>query len=78
MEISQKLNRLSKQNNFIVLEKQLEKLKLQLNDSNKSCDKILEIENKIKEYYTNKTVSAKIRSRTKWTEDGEKSTKYFF
>ncbi|VDI01294.1 Hypothetical predicted protein, partial [Mytilus galloprovincialis] len=78
MEISQKLNRLSKQNNVIALEKQLEKLKLQLNESNKSCDKILELENKIKEYYTKKTVSAKIRSRTKWAEDGEKSTKYFF
>ena len=55
------LNRLLKQNNVIALEKQLEKLKLriQLNESNESCDKILELENKIKEYYTKKTVSAK-------------------
>lgn len=45
--ISQKLNRLSKQNYVITLEIQLERLKLQLNDSNKSK---LEIENIIKEY----------------------------
>jgi hypothetical protein len=29
-------------------------------------------------YYTNRTEASKIRSRLKWTDEGEKSTRYVF
>jgi hypothetical protein len=32
----------------------------------------------IKKYYTQKAEAAKIRSRIKWAEEGERSTRYFF
>jgi hypothetical protein len=41
-------------------------------------NKIEEIERTINNYYTNRTEAAKIRSKIKWTEEGEKSTRYFF
>jgi hypothetical protein len=40
--------------------------------------KILELENFNNKYYTLKAEAAKIRSRIKWAEEGERSTRYFF
>jgi hypothetical protein len=40
--------------------------------------KILELENCNNKYYTLKAKAAKIRSRIKWAEEGERSTRYFF
>jgi hypothetical protein len=40
--------------------------------------KILELDNLIKKYYTQKAEAAKICSRIKWAEEGERSTRYFF
>jgi hypothetical protein len=36
------------------------------------------LENLIKKYYTQKAEAAKIRSKIKWAEEGERSTRYFF
>ena len=40
--------------------------------------KILELDNLIKKYYTQKAEAAKIRSRIKWAEEGKRSIQYFF
>jgi hypothetical protein len=40
--------------------------------------KILELENLIKKYYTQKAEAATIRSRIQWAEEGERSIRYFF
>jgi hypothetical protein len=39
---------------------------------------IKQLEGLIKNYYNNKTEAAEIKSRVKWAEEGEKSTRYFF
>ena len=59
-------------------EKQLEDLKSSTDDGDIIKGKILELENLIKKYYTQKAEAAKIRSRIKWAEEGERSTRYFF
>ena len=48
-------------------------------DSNKYTDKaeVTYLQKRIKDFYENQTAAAKIRSRIKYFEDGEKSTKFF-
>ena len=78
MEISRNLN--SKQNKKEIdrLERKLDKLKLIANETDEINAQIKQLEGLIKNYYNKKTEAAKIRSRVKWAEEGEKSTRYFF
>ena len=76
MEISKTLNK--KLNDIKNLENKLDMLKSKEHQSENTERLIAETEFKIKTYYENKTEAAKIRSRVKWAEDGEKSTKFFF
>ena len=63
------------------LRKQLNILEYELNftpnDTNLQ-QKILECKNKLEILNISKTEAAKIRSKIKWVEEGEKCTKYFF
>ena len=61
----------------------LEKLEKRLNtikhsDKNIHKQESKNLQNKIKQYYEKQTEAAKIRSRVKHFEEGEKSSKYFF
>jgi hypothetical protein len=49
-----------------------------INHKIKSIRDILELKNLLKIYYTQKVKAAKIHSRIKWAEEGERSTRYFF
>ena len=60
------------------MEKKLEHIKLNNDNNTVTNNKIEEIERIINTYYTNRTEAANIHSRIKWTEEGEKSTRYFF
>ena len=59
-------------------EKQLEDLKSSRDDGDMIKGKILELDNLIKKYYTQKAEATKVRSRIKWAEEGKRSTRYFF
>jgi hypothetical protein len=49
-------------------------LKLIANETDEINAQIKQLEGLIKNYYNKKTEAAKIRSRVKWAEEGEKST----
>jgi hypothetical protein len=74
MEISRNLNCKQNKKDIDRIERKLDKLKLIENET----DEIKQLEGLIKNYYNKKTEAAKIRSRVKWAEEGEKSTRYFF
>ena len=78
MEVSSNLNKFSKKQVIKNLEKQLEVLKNKYSENNKNDKIIKTIEESIRNYYKKEADAAKIRSRVKWTEEGEKSTRYFF
>ena len=77
IETSKILNKSRNKNDIKNLEKQLEDLKSKHHNNSDSA-KITDIENIIKNHYINQAEAAKIRSRAKWAEEGEKSTRYFF
>ena len=60
------------------MEKKLEHIKSNNENNIVTNNKIEEIERTINNYYTNRTETANIHSRIKWTEVGGKSTRYFF
>ena len=60
------------------MEEKFEHIKLNNENNIVTNNKIEEIERTINTYYTNRTEAVKIRSRIKWTEEGGKSTPYFF
>ena len=60
------------------MEEKFEHIKLNNENNIVTNNKIEEIERTINTYYTNRTEAVKIRSRIKWTEEGGKSTRYFF
>jgi hypothetical protein len=74
MKISRNLNCKQNKKEIDRIERKLDKLKLIENET----DEIKQLEGLIKNYYNKKTEAAKIRSRVKWAEEGEKSTRYFF
>jgi len=78
IDISKQINKGKNKSNIENLEKKLEHIKLNNDNNTVTNNKIEEIERIINTYYTNRTEAAKIRSRIKWTEEGEKSTRYFF
>jgi hypothetical protein len=78
MQISKQLKKGQNKKDIEKFEKQLEDLKSSTDDGDIIKGKILELENLIKKYYTQKAEAAKIRSRIKWAEEGERSTRYFF
>ena len=55
----------------------LEKEFKEKTDQNADQEEIQNIEKELEEEYSKKAVGAKIRSRIKWIEEGEKHTKYF-
>ena len=59
-------------------EKQLEDLKSSTDDGDMIKGKILELDNLIKTYYTQKAEATKVRSIIKWAEEEKRSTRYFF
>jgi hypothetical protein len=59
-------------------EKQLENLKSSRDDGDMIKGKILELDNLIKTYYTQKAEATKVRSIIKWAEEEKRSTRYFF
>jgi hypothetical protein len=59
-------------------EKQLEDLKSSRDDGDMIKGKILELDNLIKTYYTQKAEATKVRSIIKWAEEEKRSTRYFF
>ena len=77
MEISRNLN--SKQNKKEIdrLERKLDKLKLIANETDEISAQIKQLEGLIRNYYNKKTEAAKIRSRVKWAEEGEKINEIF-
>ena len=78
MEISRNLNCKQNKKEIDRLERKLDKLKLIANETDEINAQIKQLEGLIKNYYNKKTEAAKIRSRVKWAEEGEKSTRYFF
>jgi hypothetical protein len=78
MQISKQLKKGQNKKDIEKFEKQLEDLKSSTDDGDIIKGKILELENLIKKYYTQKAEAAKIRSRIKWAEEGDRSTRYFF
>jgi hypothetical protein len=74
MEISRSLNCQQSKKEIDRLERQLDKLKLIEHETVEISAQIKQLEGLIKNYYE----AAKIRSRVKWAEEGEKSTRYFF
>ena len=70
-----------KRNEIKTLEKQLDILQTQMKNNisdKQQIEQILhETETKLETYYEEKLTGAKIRSRVKWVEEGEKSSKYF-
>ena len=74
IEISSKLNINDKK--LKDLENELEKRKKEIHTVNDSS--IKNLEKTIKEIYEKKAEAARIRSKCKWYEEGEKSSKYFF
>ena len=78
MEISRNLSCKQNKKEIDRLERKLDKLKLIANETNEISAQIKQLEGLIKNYYNKKTEAAKIRSRVKWAEEGEKSTRYFF
>ena len=78
MQISKQLKKGQNKKDIEIFEKQLEDLKSSTDDGDIIKGKILELENLIKKYYTQKAEAAKIRSKIKWAEEGERSTRYFF
>ena len=74
IEISTKLNVSKKR--LRQMENKLEKLKSKPDDEN--IDHVKELEKAIKDIYEKKAEAAKIRSKCKWFEEGEKSSRYFF
>ena len=77
-QISKQLKKGQNKKDIDKFEKQLEDLKSSTDDGDIIKGKILELENLIKKYYSQKAEAAKIRSRIKWVEEGERSTRYFF
>jgi hypothetical protein len=77
-EISRSLNCKQNKKEIDRLERKLDKLKLIANETDEISAQIKQLEGLIKNYYNKKTEAAKIRSRVKWAEEGEKSTRYFF
>ena len=59
-------------------EKQLEDFKSSRDDGDMIKGKILELDNLIKTYYTQKAEATKVRSIIKWAEEEKRSTRYFF
>ena len=78
IDISKQINKGKNKSNIENLEKKLEYIKSNNENNIGTNNKIEEIERTINNYYTNRTEAAKIRSKIKWTEEGEKSTRYFF
>ena len=78
MEISRNLNCKQNKKEIDRLERKLDKLKLIANETDEINTQIKQLEGLIKNYYNKKTEAEKIRSRVKWAEEGEKSTRYFF
>jgi hypothetical protein len=78
MQISKQLKKGQNQKDIEKFEKQLEDLISSTDDGDIIKSKILELENLIKKYYTQKAESAKIRSSIEWAEERERSTRYFF
>ena len=78
IDISKQINKGKNKSNIKNLEKKLEYIKSNNENNIGTNNKIEEIERTINNYYTNRTEAAKIRSKIKWTEEGEKSTRYFF
>ena len=78
MEINRNLNCKQNKKEIDRLERKLDKLKLIANETDEINAQIKQLEGLIKNYYNKKTEAAKIRSRVKWAEEGEKSTRYFF
>ena len=74
MEISRSLNCQQSKKEIDRLERQLDKLKLIEHETVEISAQIKQLEGLIKNYYE----AAKITSRVKWAEEGEKSTRYFF
>ena len=66
MQISKQLKKGQNKKDIEKFEKQLEDLKSNTDDGDIIKGKILELENLIKKYYTQKAEAAKIRSRIKW------------
>ena len=78
IDINKQINKGKNKSNIENLEKKLEYIKSNNENNIGTNNKIEEIERTINNYYTNRTEAAKIRSKIKWTEEGEKSTRYFF
>ena len=74
IEISKKLN--VNEKSLKQMENKLEQLKTKTDNENIELAKKLEIT--IKDIYEKKAEAAKIRSKCKWFEEGEKSSRYFF
>ena len=60
------------------MEKKLEYVQSNNENNIGTNNKIEEIKRTINNYYTNRTETAKIRSRIKWTEEGENLHVIFF
>jgi hypothetical protein len=78
MKINKLLKKCQSQKDLEKFEKKLEDLKSSTDDGDIIKGKILRLENLIKKYFTQKREATKIRSRIKWAEEGERSTRYFF
>jgi hypothetical protein len=72
MEISRNLNCKQNKQEIDRLERKLDKLKLIANETDEIGAQIKQLEGLIKNYFNKKTEAAKIRSRVKWAEEGEK------
>ena len=78
IDISKQINKGKNKSTIENLEKKLVHIKSSNENNIVRNNKIEDIERTINNYYTNRTEASKIRSRIKWTDEGEKSTRYVF
>ena len=78
IDISKQINKGKNKSNIENLEEKFEHIKLNNENNIVTNNKIEEIERTINTYYTNRTEAVKIRSRIKWTEEGENLLLIFF